>query len=310
MRYRPYQQKLLSHLGYARWWLAHIFFAFIPPFTAGAASADWQVTPLASQPQDIVVETQVRGGGLPDGLVATHTGGDISSAVYVGPTKRYAHGIMGDAIEASVLSVTTNDGREISLELPYSEVFEDRYPRLADLDGDGAVEVITIRSSASAGAAVTIYGLSDGALVQKATTPFIGRSNRWLNIAAIEPFLGGDAKQIAYVTTPHIGGTLKLIGYENGASRQYGDAYGFSNHWIGSRELRLSATMMIDGVLALALPSANRGTLRIMTFAKSGPEQIAAIQLPGRIDKAIGRTPHGFVVGLNVGTVLAVEPSQ
>ena len=194
--------------------------------------------------------------------------------------------------------------------MPASEVFEDRYPRLADLDGDGTVEVITIRSSSRAGAAVTIYGVEDERLVERATTEFIGSANRWLNIAGIAPYLGGPDLQIAYVTTPHIGGTLKLIGFEDGVLTRHGEAYGFSNHWIGSRELRLSATARIDGALALAVPSANRAALRIMRFLPAGPEEIAAIDLPGRIDKAIGRTATGFVVGLTNGDVFTVEPGE
>lgn len=277
---------------------------------ASSAIAEWQVAPSANHPSEIVVETRKAGGGLPDGLIATSPTGDIASAYYVGPTKRYAHGIMGDAVEAAGLVVETRDGRKLSIELPDAEVFEDRYPRLADLDDDGTVEVITIRSSTRAGAAVTIYGVRGGRLVQKATTAFIGRANRWLNIAAIAPFLGGDNNQIAYVTTPHIGGTLHLISYESGVLSDHGSAYGFSNHLIGSRELRLSAMMVIDGALALALPSANRAALRIMRFGDNGPVEIAAVPLPGRIDKAIGRTARGFVVGLSDGTVLAVKAAE
>lgn len=277
---------------------------------ATAMAAGWTFSPFAGVPPEIVTETQARGGGLPDGLIATTTGGDIRAAYYDEPTTRYAHGIMGDAIEAGTLVAEGADGEQYRLALPQSEVFEDRYPRLADLDADGTTEVITIRSSSRAGAAVTIYGLDDGHLVQKATTEFIGRANRWLNIAGIAPFLGGGALQIAYVTTPHIGGTLAIVGLKGGKLTRHGDAYDFSNHWIGSRELRLSATMMIDGALALALPSADRATLRIMRFSEAGPIDVTAIRMPGRIDKAIGRTARGFVVGLTNGSIWAVEPTE
>lgn len=274
-------------------------------------AAEWSITRYDGAVPYIADETTAAGGGLPDGLVATHEGGDIEAAWYDEPTDRYRHGIMGDAIEAGALVVQTPDGSEHRLRLPDAEVFEDRYPRLADLDGDGTVEAVTIRSSAYAGAAVTIYGLEGERLVEKATTAFIGTPNRWLNIAGIAAYLGADddepALQIAYVTTPHIGGSLKLIGYRRGALSIHGEAYGFSNHWIGSQELRLSADMMIDGRLTLALPSANRRALRVMAFGRNGPENTAAITLPGRIVRAIGRVDDGFIVGLDTGEAYRVE---
>ena len=48
----------------------------------------------------------------------------------------------------------------------------------ADLDGDGTTEIITIRSSVTHGASVTVYGVQDNKLVFRATTGFIGRANR------------------------------------------------------------------------------------------------------------------------------------
>ena len=288
------------------------------------ADAEWTLSRQDGAPPEIVPETRAAGSGLPDGLIATHDGrGDIAAAWYEEPTTRYAHGIMGDRVEAGTLAVRARDGAEHRLALPVSEVFEDRYPRLADLDGDGRVEIITIRSASHAGAALTIYGLEAGRLRERATTAFIGTPNRWLNIAGIAPFLGNDHLQIAYVTTPHIGGTLRLIGFEAGRLHSFGREYGFSNHWIGSRELRLSATMrhagMRSGVdsgasgqnhadkLLLALPSAGRNELRIMAFAEEGPDQVASVPVPGRIDKAIGRTDNGFVIGLSNGEVYRVE---
>jgi hypothetical protein len=94
--------------------------------------------------------------------------------------------------------------------LPDSEVFEDRTPRLADLDGDGRTEIITIRASLRQGGSVAVYGVRGEQIVELGATPFIGRSNRWLNIAGIADFLGRGDLQIAFVETPHIGGTLKL----------------------------------------------------------------------------------------------------
>lgn len=283
---------------------------------AAPVQAGWQVRKIdpSSMPRDVVTETRRRApNGLPDGLVATHTGGgDIASAWYAAPTTRYRHAILGDAIEAGVLKVKTKAGDVLSLTLPKRYVFEDRYPRLADLDRDGKIEVITIRSSTASGGSVTVYGLQGGKLVQRATTGFIGRTNRWLNIAGIAPFLGGKAKQIAYVQTPHIGGTLFFYAFRNGGLKRVGSVEGFSNHEIGSREMRLSAVADVDGDgrVDLAVPSHSRSRLRIIGFGTKGPRSIASIKLPGRIDKAIAVDGSGpsvkFTVGLADGSLYEI----
>lgn len=280
---------------------------------SGVAQQIWTAMPVdaASIPRDIVSENRTPApDGLPDGLMATTTLGTVAAAWYTHPTDRYAHGILGDAIEAGGLRVKTRGGEILSMALPGREVFEDRYPRLADLDGDGTTEIIAIRSSLSAGAAVTVYGVRNGTLRQLATTPFIGTANRWLNIAGIAPFRGGKTNEIAYVQTPHIGGTLFFYAFENDRLVKIAEKYGFSNHWIGSREMRLSAVADADGDGRpdLAVPSANRQTLRIIGLTGNLVTDIASVLLPAPINKAIDVAGTGFTVGLSDGRVFHVAP--
>ena len=253
-------------------------------------------------------------GGLPDGLVDRYEGnGDIASAWYAGPTNRYRHGVLGDAVEASALIVQTPAGKELTLSLPETEVFEDRYPRLEDLDGDGRIEVVTIRSSTNLGASVTVYGIEDNALVERASTKFIGRANRWLNIAGIASFRGRPGKEVAFVKTPHIGGTLFIYEFAEDTLGLVGTLAGFSNHKIGATELRLSAVADVngDGRIDLALPSDDRRTLRIVGFVDGVLVELASAKLPPRIDKAIAVRGSGedarFVVGLENGKVYEVH---
>ena len=70
---------------------------------------------------------------LPDGIVS-NGGKDIAQAWLTRPTQRYAHGILGDAIEAGGLAVKTRDGAVLELVLPDELVFEDRQARLRDLE--------------------------------------------------------------------------------------------------------------------------------------------------------------------------------
>lgn len=279
--------------------------------TAVQAQSRWSVEALEASvfPPEVVRETRTRApDGLPDGLVDTAPSGDIRKAWYTEPTERYGHAILGDGIEAGTLVVQTRKGRKFRLTLPKSEVFEDRYPRIADLDGDGTNEVVTIRASTSKGASVTVYGMNGEALVEKATTGFIGRANRWLNIAAITPMTGNRGNEIAFVSTPHIGGTLHVVQYVRGRLVSLGSVPGFSNHLIGSREMRLSAVADVDanGRMDIAVPSADRKMLRIMGIGASGLTQLGSANLPAAVDKAIGlqtRGRNGFVVGLEDGSV-------
>ena len=314
--------------------LAALTILMIGGFSGNAlAQQGWSLKKLdATQfPVEIVEETRKAArNGLPDGLVETAVKNDIRSAWYSQPTTRYTHAILGDDIEAGALHVEDSRGRNFKLVLPKSEVFEDRAPRIADLDGDGSNEVITIRSSVTKGASVTIYGLKGNALIELATTGFIGRANRWLNIAAVAPLLGTRANQIAFVSTPHIGGTLHVVRYIDGKLISLGSVRDFSNHVIGSREMRLSAIADVDGnkTADLILPSADRKTLRIMGFrargststgssdadllqSSAGLKQLATIELPSPVDKAIGLQTEGqkgFLAGLENGEVYLVHP--
>ncbi|MEM1044614.1 MAG: hypothetical protein AAGL24_00630 [Pseudomonadota bacterium] len=288
-------------------------------FLSGAVQASdvWRTSPVdpASMPPDIVAESgRLAPNGLPDGLVGRAAkDGDLAAAWYEGPTKRYGHAILGDAVEAGILKVRSRAGKTYTLVLPETEVFEDRTPRLVDLDGNGTIEVVTIRASVTQGAAVTVYGLAGDTLSEVATTPFIGRANRWLNIAGIADFAGNGRHMIAFVRTPHIGGTLYFYDLASGTLRQRGALYGFSNHQIGAREMRLSAIADVDddGRPELALPSDNRRSLKIVKLGSTGPKVLADIALPGRIDKAIAVRGRGratrFTVGLDNGDVIAVH---
>jgi hypothetical protein len=135
--------------------------ALLLGIAAPAAAADrWTAiaADATAYPPEIVAETRAAApGGMPNGLVARHDGpGDIVAAWYAVPTGRYGHGVLGDAVEAGRLVVRSAAGKTLEFTLPKNEVFEDRYPRLADLDGDGTVEVVAIRTSVRFGASVAV----------------------------------------------------------------------------------------------------------------------------------------------------------
>lgn len=266
------------------------------------ASAEWR---LEKATGTIKRHTQAPApNGLPDGHVAVaKIDGDIASAWYTKPTRIYGHGILGDAIEAGALTVQTSDGTNLTFSLPSNQVFEDRTPRLHDLDGFGRISIVTILTDVAQGASIAVFGLVEGKLELRAQTPYIGRSNRWRNIAGIEDFDGKGSSQIAEVVTPHIGGTLKFWTWSKGSLKLAGEATGFSNHFIGSREQGLSAIEDFDGdgVVDIAVPSANRMTLRLMKLDEGEVVELAKIPMPNRIDKPIAVSTSAGRPVLTVG---------
>lgn len=250
--------------------------------------------------------------GLTDGQVASRPAlsGPVG-AWYEDPTSAYAHGILGDAVEAGRLVVETTDGKRRSIAAGKGHVFEDITPRLADLDGDGKNEVIAIRSEMHRGAALAVYGMAGGSLKLLAATPPVGLSHRWRNPSLIVEDPNGGGKLIGEVVTPHIGGTLKLWSFTGSAQAGFrlaprGSAYGFSNHAIGSRQLQLSAANRN----ILAVPSSDRRALRILQISAKGLKTVDTVPVPGRISHAVGVIDENenplFLAGLSDGRLFAV----
>lgn len=175
---------------------------------------------------------------LPENLVAFDSLRNVTVR-YILPTTRYPHGILGDNIEGGGLHVKVKN--EIyQFVLDPSLVFEDIVPRLYDIDGDGQLEFICIVSNTTKGAGIVVFKIVDKKLIVIAESDFIGTPNRWLNIAAINDLDNDGRVEIAWVQTPHIGGTLKIANIENKKIEVKSEISGVSNHKIGSRNLCLS----------------------------------------------------------------------
>lgn len=163
------------------------------------------------------------------GLVAQTATADIVSAKFDDPTTRYAHGVLGDAIEWGTLELRLSDDKRLRLVLSQERVFEDLAPRLVDIDNDGTFEVMVVESSQSGGARLSIY--DETGLV--AATPHIGRSNRWLApIGAAD--LDDDGKvEVAYIDRPHLAKTLRVWRFSQGRLAEVASKSGLTNHRIG-----------------------------------------------------------------------------
>ena len=257
---------------------------------------------------------------LPDGEV-THGRNAARYSFLTGPTRRYGHAILGDAIEASGFLILDDTGKAATFELGAESVFEDLRVRLIDLTGDGAEEFVVIRSYLDGGAALAVYGLKDGEVVPLGETPAIGLSHRWLNPAGAADFDGDGDIEIAYVETPHIGGTLRFVSLTSQGLAEEQAIHGFSNHAIGSRELDMAAVIdwNTDGLPDLAIPDAGRSRLQVVSLAGGKAEVIASLPEGGaRHDKRITSAvvvsdldadgKPELIYTLSDGTLILAEP--
>jgi hypothetical protein len=197
-------------------------------------------------------------------------------AQYAMPTEKYTHGILGDGIEAEQL-VVVRDGVFYEYILPGDYVFEDIRPRLYDVDGDHELEVITIRTNVSKGAGIAIYKIEDGALVEYAHVPEIGNAYRWLNIAAIHDLDNDGIVELAWIETPHIGGTLKVAKIHAGKLQVLAEKAQYSNHKIGERNLCLSVLTEQSNKKVLYVPNQSRNKIVGFAFENNEFQAIDAI---------------------------------
>ena len=201
---------------------------------------------------------------IPHSVVAQSSGEGIVKAMLSCGTDRYAHAVLGDAIEAACLIVEDESGAVVQLDLPNHQVFEDLIPRIADVNSDGQNDVVLVRSGSRTGAALTVYSLtqtgSDKQLTELAATPAIGTANRWLAPVGVADFNNDGVQDVAYVQTPHIGGILRVWSIVDGDFKEIIQSRGYSNHSIGDTRVSTAKIQDVndDGVMDIALPDQRR----------------------------------------------------
>ncbi len=177
---------------------------------------------------------------------------DIIGATLVDPTRRYDHGVLGDAIEWGGIALQVDtcrcfDGpgpKTVTITLPQNRVFEDVAVRLADLDGDNAAEAVVVETDVALGASLAVY---DATGTKRAATPFIGQRHRWLAPAGIADFDGDGRVEIAYVDRPHLVRDIVFVRLEGTELREIARAPGLTNHRIGDNTIAGGLRACPDG---------------------------------------------------------------
>ena len=154
---------------------------------------------------------------------------EIVSASYAEPTPRYQHGVFGETEEWGALAFGLSDDQRMILRLPETRVFEDIAPRLADVDGDGAPEMIVVETDLSLGARLAIY--DEAGFV--AATSFIGQTHRWLAPIGVADLDGDGLIEIAYIDSPHLARLLRVWRFQDGTLVEVAQVEGLTNHRLG-----------------------------------------------------------------------------
>lgn len=204
----------------------------------------------------------------------------VTDARFADPTDRYAHGILGDAIEWGALEIDVfQDGKTTTLriDLPQDHVFEDVTPRLWDVTGDDTPEVVVVETDVYQGAALAIYGPA-GKLDE---TPHIGQRNRWLAPIGAADLDGDGVIELAYIDRPHLAKTLRVWRFENGALHHAASAGGLTNHRIGERDIA-------GGIRTCA----GRGETPEMIVATANWSRLVAVSFDGAAFTATDIGPH------------------
>ena len=249
-------------------------------------------------------------------------GGRDVAWVWLGdPTRRYPHGALGSPVHAGSVSVRvrwrSGAWQTVEHRLRPSRVYEDRVPRLVDLDQDGRDEIVLIEADALRGAALVVLGVDlspDGPrLVERARSPFVGSSFRWLNPVGTADFDGDGHLDLASVTTPHIGGVLLLHHYRPPALLPFARALDVSNHRMGALEQELAVIVPGDAASAtdrptVLVPDMTRRALYALRWDAPGQwTRIAdAVPLPGLVER-LTALPGGACAVLASGATLRVS---
>ena len=204
-------------------------------------------------------------------------------------TLDYDHEILGDAIEAKSMAILLQDDKKITYSLDKNHVYEDLRIRLYDIDKDNEDEMFVIKTNIENGASLAVYKVEDGIINQVATTGHLNRTYRWLNIVGFGDFDGNGITNVAIVKTPHIGGMLTIYEYKNSNLTEKYKRYGFTNHYIGSKELDMVAVSDLDDdkIDDMILVQMNTKDIKILNYKKSRYRELKIIKNKTKVNSAI-----------------------
>ncbi|MDY0386996.1 MAG: hypothetical protein RBT65_07690 [Methanolobus sp.] len=224
-----------------------------------------------------------------------------------GPTEDYKHGVLGDSIEASSITLIEAAGTPAIakiIDIPEGDVIEGIAPIWADLDGDGIREIIVTLSSAKEGARLVVFD-EDGNIITSG--PSAGTGQRWRHQIAVAAFGPEGETEIVDVLTPHIGGIAEFYRLEEDKLQVSSSLSGYSSHLAGSRNLdmALAGNFDNDSNFELMVPTQNYRELAILEHNEDGVHVNGYLPLEGRLNTniaAVALKNESVAIGVGIDT--------
>lgn len=237
---------------------------------------------------------------LPDARLVESADGLV--AVLTDPTSRYPHGVLGDDVEASSVSILDPIAQVVQNRIDVApDVIEGISPLWADLDEDGLDELIVTLSNSQDGARLAVIGESGGITAESEP---IGRGNRWRHLIAVAPFGPNREVELVEVITPHLSGTVAFRTLDGADIVRVAAVDGYTSHVLGSPNLDMAVAADADGdgQVELVLPTQDLSTLAGIAHTVRGAEEVWRVPLGARMITNVAATDVGGGLAFAVGT--------
>jgi hypothetical protein len=204
-------------------------------------------------------------------------------------TERYPHGVLGDKLEASAVTVIAVAPNALTIRFRYvvraPAVLEDLIAIMAPIGEGRRPAVVVVKSAPRQGSSILVLGWREGGLEVLAEGPAFGQSNRWVHVIGAADVSGVGIPVLIAVNTPHLAGVL--VAYERRAASLVSSAkaLGYSSHAAGSRnqDQAVIADLSGNGRLEVILPRQGRDVLAALELTGGRWEERWALQLAGPV---------------------------
>ncbi len=198
------------------------------------------------------------------------------------PFNRYDHGIFGDQVEASGFAIIDATTKELIQEasVPQKDVIESLQPLWVDWDQNGTKEIVLTLSNNATGARLAVVDETGDILAEGEP---LGQNHRWRHALTIGAFGVEGELELAEITTPHIGGNLQFVEWNQKNEELKVKAAGaeYSTHSIGSKNLDMHTSLDtdFDGQQELWVPNQQKNVLIGIQRTAEGFEPIDQAEL-------------------------------
>ena len=255
-----------------------------------AVAADGALVLIGSLPSGPRVVSRVDAHALPDSRITLGSldgSSGLQAVVLSDPTERYPHGVLGDKIEASAVTVIAVAPNALTIRFRYvvraPAVLEDLIAIVAPIGEGRRPAVVVVKSAPRQGSSILVLGWRGGGLDVLAEGPAFGQSDRWVHVIGAADVSGDGIPELIAVNTPHLEGVL--VAYERRAASliPLAKALGYSSHADGSRnqDQAVIADMSGNGRIEVILPRQGRDVLAALELTRGRWEERWALQLAG-----------------------------